>query len=139
MVFFHISDMYILNHPHSYSDLKILKKFSSTRQLLSVLRVKKRILSLTIYEKNLQCYQTNQVLHPASFMQRKNKFNKENIVKFLLFRVYLSIITVQLGMLSDLLGINKHVSVSKFVLKYRANIKYMYGIVTEYTSNRLLE
>ena len=57
-------------------------------------------------------------------MQRKNKFNKENIVKFLLFRVYLSIITVQLGMLSDLLGINKHVSVSKFVLKYRANIKY---------------
>lgn len=139
MVFFHISDMYILNHPHSYSDLKILKKFSSTRQLLSVLRVKKRILSLTIYEKNLQCYQTNQVLHPASFMQRKNKFNKENIVKFLLFRVYLSIITVQLGMLSDLLGINKHVSVSKFVQKYRANIKYMYGIVTEYASNRLLE
>lgn len=139
MVFFHISDMYILNHPHSYSDLKILKKFSSTRQLLSVLRVKKRILSLTIYEKNLQCYQTNQVLHPASFMQRKNKFNKENIVKLLLFRVYLSIITVQLGMLSDLLGINKHVSVSKFVQKYRANIKYMYGIVTEYASNRLLE
>lgn len=139
MVFFHISDMYILNHPHSYSDLKILKKFSSTRQLLSVLRVKKRILSLTIYEKNLQCYQTNQVLHPASFMQRKNKFNKENIVKLLLFRVYLSIITVQLGMLSDLLGINKHVSVSKFVLKYRANIKCMYGIVTEYASNRLLE
>ena len=38
-------------------------------------------------------------------------------------------------MLSDLLGINKYVSVSKFVLKYRANIKYMYGIVTEYTSN----
>ena len=68
-------------------------------------------------------------------MQRKNKFNKENIVKLLLFRVYLSIITVQLGMLSDLLGINKYVSVSKFVLKYRANIKYMYGIVTEYTSN----
>ena len=59
-------------------------------------------------------------------MQRKNKFNKENIVKLLLFRVYLSIITVQLGMLSDLLGINKHVSVSKFVLKYRANIKYNY-------------
>lgn len=139
MVFFHISDMCILNHPHSYSDLKILKKFSSTRQLLSVLGLKKRILSLTINEKNLQCYQTNQVLHPASFMQRKNKFNKENIVKLLLFRVYLSIITVQLGMLSDLLGINKHVSVSKFVLKYRANIKYMYGIVTEYTSNRLLE
>ena len=72
-------------------------------------------------------------------MQRKNKFNKENIVKLLLFRVYLSIITVQLGMLSDLLGINKHVSVSKFVLKYRANIKCMYGIVTEYASNRLLE
>ena len=72
-------------------------------------------------------------------MQRKNKFNKENIVKLLLFRVYLSIITVQLGMLSDLLGINKHVSVSKFVLKYRANIKYMYGIVTEYTSNTSLE
>ena len=72
-------------------------------------------------------------------MQRKNKFNKENIVKLLLFRVYLSIITVQLGMLSDLLGINKYVSVSKFDLKYRANIKYMYGIVTEYTSNRLLE
>ena len=71
--------------------------------------------------------------------REKNKFNKENIVKLLLFRVYLSIITVQLGMLSDLLGINKHVSVSKFVLKYRANIKYMYGIVTEYTSNRLLE
>ena len=69
----------------------------------------------------------------------KNKFNKENIVKLLLFRVYLSIITVQLGMLSDLLGINKHVSVSKFVLKYKANIKYMYGIVTEYTNNRLLE
>ena len=71
--------------------------------------------------------------------REKNKFNKENIVKLLLFRVYLSIITVQLGMLSDLLGINKHVSVSKFFLKYRANIKYMYGIVTEYTSNRLLE
>lgn len=139
MVFFHISDMCILNHPHSYSDLKILKKFSSTRQLLSVLGLKKRILSLTINEKNLQCYQTNQVLYPASFMQRKNKFNKENIVKLLLFRVYLSIITVQLGMLSDLLGINKYVSVSKFVLKYRANIKYMYGIVTEYTSNRSLE
>lgn len=139
MVFFHISDMCILHHPHSYSDWNILKKIQFNQVAAICFRVKKRILSLTIYEKNLQCYQTNQVLHPASFMQRKNKFNKENIVKFLLFRVYLSIITVQLGMLSDLLGINKHVSVSKFVLKYRANIKYMYGIVTEYTSNRLLE
>lgn len=42
-------------------------------------------------------------------------------------------------MFLDLLGINKYVFVLKFVLKYRVNIKYMYGIVIEYISNRLFE